>query len=67
MTMEIYKDGPLKGMAVVTVLIEAKNVKYLQHAEIQTGCSLEELADSLVNEGALDHARTHNLFEKGSS
>ncbi|MBL1436539.1 MAG: hypothetical protein COB08_010115 [Rhodobacteraceae bacterium] len=67
MAVEIYEDGPLKGMASVTVLIEANNVAYLKHATIQTGYSIEELAEISVNEAALDHARRHQLFKRGDS
>lgn len=59
----IYKDGPLKGMASVTVLIEAENVKYLQHASNETGYSIERLAEISVNEAALRHALKNDLID----
>lgn len=60
--VEEYKDGPLKGQASVTVLIDADTLKYLKHASKEIGYSIDRLVEISVAEAALSHAKTHKLI-----
>ncbi|OLP44127.1 hypothetical protein [Rhizobium oryziradicis] len=62
---EIYHDGPLKGQASITILVNANAVKWLEHASKETGYSLDRLAEISVEEAALQYAKTAKLMEAG--
>ena len=59
---EIYEDGPLEGMASVSVLIGKRETKWLKHAAEQTGYSLNELIRISAEEAALEHAKSNKLI-----
>ncbi len=59
---EKYNDGPLAGYVSASVLIDPEHLFYLEHASKETGYSIERLAQISVDEAALNHSRTHQLY-----
>ena len=62
MSVEIYKEGPLKGQASMTVLISEQSVKWLQHASANVGYSLDRLVEISAEEAALNYAKDNGLL-----
>lgn len=59
---EIYRDGPLEGMASLSVLIGKEQTAWLMHASEQTGYSLNELVRISAEEAALEYAKANKLL-----
>lgn len=59
----IETDGPLNGMACVSVVIGKNETQWLQHASEYTGHSIDELVRNCAEEAALDWAKKHGLLK----
>lgn len=57
-----YLEGPLKGQTSVTVLIDARETKWLKHASKDTGYSFDRLVQIAAENEALEHAKRHSLL-----
>ena len=55
-----YLEGPLKGQASISLLVNAKTIEWLKAGAEYTGDSVTHVAADALNEAALDHARSSN-------
>lgn len=59
----IETDGPLNGMACVSIVIGQKETKWLQHAANQLGRPIEDLVRDSAEQAALNWAKECGLLD----
>jgi len=57
----IENEGPLAGMAKISCLVGVERTAWLLHASRETGYDLDELAQIVIEEAALEHAKKRSL------
>jgi hypothetical protein len=62
--MPIETDGPLKGQAVVQVVIGLEQTRWLAHAALDRGCTIADLVRISAEESALGWAKANRLLER---
>lgn len=58
----IESEGPLQGRAVITILLSKQSTEWLQHAASRLDRDLDELAQTAVEESALNWAKSSDLL-----
>lgn len=53
----VYLEGPLKGQASLSILVNADTVAWLKNGAEYTGESVARVAEDALQEAALDYAR----------